>query len=116
MAAARILQNALKSESLAVLGARAGALPPDATHSVSAHAQTPARRRWHTIELAQEPTEGFTAELCDDNLFTWHVYVEGPKDTRACAVLPRLRAPQRATRRRCALTRRHCAPIALCSL
>merc|ERR1711907_423132 len=44
MAAARILQNALK-------------------------------------KLAQEPTEGFTAELCGDNLFTWHVYVEGPKDT-----------------------------------
>jgi ubiquitin-protein ligase len=33
------------------------------------------------LELAQEPTEGFVAELVNDNLFTWHIFVEGPADT-----------------------------------
>jgi ubiquitin-conjugating enzyme E2 R len=33
-------------------------------------------------KLLQEPVEGFTAELIDDNnMFEWRLYLEGPKDT-----------------------------------
>jgi hypothetical protein len=34
------------------------------------------------VELQTEPIEGIAAELIDEsNLFSWRVYLEGPKDT-----------------------------------
>ena len=81
MASARILQSALQRKCCLTVFARKTLCNVDVflwSNSVAG--------------IAQEPTEGFTAELVNDNLHTWHVYVEGPPGTRKLCALRRVSA------------------------
>jgi ubiquitin-conjugating enzyme E2 J1 len=46
-------------------------------------AKNPSIKRIHqdVRELAQHPSDQYTAAPCEDNLFDWHFTIRGPSDT-----------------------------------
>lgn len=60
-----------------------GARRRRAAHIVCARAFSRCARLTLSLDCSinNDPTEGFAVEIVADHIFSWHVYIEGPKDT-----------------------------------